>query len=149
MGEAADDLQARITAALKAGDKVGLTTLRMLSAAVKNQEVELGHDLSAEELQEVAVREAKKRRESIEAFGDAGRQDLVDKEQAELDVLAAYLPEQLSDAEIDAIIDEVIASTGAEGPGDMGKVMGQVMGRAKGKADGKVIQEKVKSKLGA
>lgn len=149
MGQPADHIREQITVALKAGDKVRLSTLRMLSAAVKNAEVELGHELAAAEVQEVAVREAKKRKESIEAFLGAGRQDLVDKEQAELAVLADWLPSQLSDDEIDAIIDEVIVAVGAAGPSDMGKVMGPVMGRMKGQADGRVVQDKVKARLSA
>lgn len=149
MGEAVNDIAVQITAAMKSGDKVRLGTLRMLSAGVKNQQVEVGHELSDDEVQEIAVREAKKRKESIEAYEAADRADLVAIEQAELDVLDEWLPEQLSDDAVDALIDEVIAARGASGPGDMGKVMGQVMGRAKGMADGKVIQEKVKQRLGS
>lgn len=145
----ADDIGAQITEAMKAKDKVRLGTLRMLLAAVKNQQVEAGHELSDEEIQEIAVREAKKRKESIEAYRAADRLDLVAVEEAELEILAAWLPEQLSDEAVDTMIDEVIAATGATGPGDMGKVMGQVMGLAKGRADGKVIQDKVKNRLGA
>ncbi len=148
MGELKDRIAKETTDALKAGDKVRVGTLRLLSAAIKNREVEVGHELDDDEVIEIAVREGKKRRESIEAFGEAGRQDLVDKEQAELDVLQAYLPERMSEAELDAIIEEAIAATGASSPQDMGKVMGQVMAKAKGKADGKLIQGKVKAKLG-
>src|SRR5262245_45526017 len=137
------------TAALKAGDKVRLGTLRLLSAAIKNREVEVGHDLSDDEVREIVVKEAKKRRESIEAYGDAGRTDLVEQESAELKILEPWLPAQLSDGELAKLVDEAIASTGASGPGDMGKVMGAVMKQAKGKADGKIIQAKVKEKLGA
>lgn len=148
MGELKDRIAKETTNALKAGDKVRVGTLRLLSAAIKNREVEVGHELDDDEVTEIAVREGKKRRESIEAYGDAGRQDLVDKEQAELDILKDYLPEQMPEAELDAIIDEAIAATGAASPQEMGKVMGQVMAKAKGKADGKVVQGKVKAKLG-
>ncbi len=148
MGELKDRIATETTNALKAGDKVRVGTLRLLSAAIKNREVEVGHALDDDEVTEIAVREGKKRRESIEAYGDAGRRDLVDKEQAEFDVLQTYLPEQMSEADLDAIIDEAIASTGASSPQDMGKVMGQVMAKAKGKADGKLIQGKVMAKLG-
>ena len=145
------DLKAEIaeqqTASMKSGDKVRLGTMRLLSAAIKNREIEVGHDLSDDEVREIVVREAKKRKESIEAYGDAGRQDLVDQETAELAILEPWLPEQLSDADLDAIVDEAIASTGATSIQEMGKVMGAVMATAKGKADGKLIQEKVKAKL--
>jgi uncharacterized protein YqeY len=135
--------------ALKAGDKTRVSTLRLLSAAIKNREVEAGHELDDDEVRDVAVKEAKKRRESIEAFDKAGRDDLANKERDELAILGPFLPEQFSEAEIDAAVDEAIASTGASSLKDMGKVMGLVMAKAKGKADGGVIQEKVKARLGA
>ena len=136
-------------AALKAGEKVRLGTLRMLLAAVKNREVELRHDLSDEEVVDVAVREAKRRDEAIEAYEQAGRDDLAAKEREEREVLQAYVPERLSDEELGALLDEAFASTGASGPGDMGKVMGYVMGRAKGRVDGAAVQRQVKDRLGA
>jgi uncharacterized protein YqeY len=108
MGEFKDRIAAQSVEALKAGEKVRLGTLRLLSAAIKNQEVEVGHELDDAEVQEIAGREAKKRKESIEAFGNAGRQDLVDKEEAELAILREFLPTQLSDADVDAIVDEAI-----------------------------------------
>ena len=133
--------------ALKAGEKVRLGALRMLLAAVKNREVELRRDVTDDELQEVAGREVKRRTESVEAFRGAGREELAQKEEAERDVLQAYAPAQLSEAEIDAVIDEVVATTGASGPGDMGKVMGQVMARVKGRADGSAVQGRVRQRL--
>ncbi|MGQ0669821.1 MAG: GatB/YqeY domain-containing protein [Actinomycetota bacterium] len=135
--------------ALKAGQKVRLSALRLLAASVKNREVELLHTLSDEELQEVALREVKHRNEAIEAYQAAGRQELVDREREEREVLQPYIPAQLSDAEVDAIVDEALAATGAASPQEMGKVMGFVMGRAKGKVDGSVVQAKVRSRLGA
>jgi uncharacterized protein YqeY len=137
-----------MTAALKAGDKVKLGALRMLSAAITNREKELGHVLTDDEVREVAGKEAKKRTESIEAFESAGRTELVEKELAEREIVAAYAPEQLSDAEVDAIVDEAIASTGASSPKEVGKVMGAVMARAKGRVDGSVVQAKVRERLG-
>jgi len=149
MAELKDRIATETVEALKAGEKVRVSTLRLLTSAIRNREIEVGRELSEDEVLEIAAKEAKKRRESIEAYGAAGRQDLVDKESAELEVLQVYLPEQLSDTDIDAIVDEAIAATGATGPGEMGKVMSAVMAKAKGKADGKVIQERVKAKLGA
>ncbi len=138
-----------ITASLKAGEKVKLGALRMLSAAITNREKELGHALTDDEVREVAGKEVKKRTESIEAFDGAGRTELADKERAEREIVAVYAPEQLSDAEVDAIVDAAIASTGATSPKEMGKVMGAVMAKAKGRVDGSVVQAKVRAKLGA
>ena len=137
-----------MTAALKAGEKVKLGALRMLSAAITNREKELGHALTDDEVREVAGKEAKKRTESIEAFEAAGRTELAEKERAERETVAAYAPDQLSDAEVDAIIDAAIASSGATSPKEMGKVMGAVMVEAKGRVDGSVVQAKVRAKLG-
>ena len=148
MSELKDGIAAGIKESMKSGDKVRLSTLRMLSTAVKNREVEVLHELSDDEVREVAVREAKRRRESIEAFEAGNRPELVAKEKAELEALEAYLPEQLSDAEVDALIDEAITATGASSPKEMGKVMGMVMAKAKGKVDGTAVQAKVKAKLG-
>jgi len=143
-----DRLREEITTSLKAGDKVRLGALRMLSAAVINREKDVLHELSDEEVRALAVKEVKKRTESIEAFEAAGRTELADKERTEREVLSAYAPEQLSQEEVEALVGEVIAATGASGPGDLGKVMGVVMGRAKGRADGAAIQQMVKERLG-
>ena len=135
--------------ALRGGEKVRLGTLRLLSAAVKNKEVELGHELDDEEFLQVAQKEAKQRRESIEAYEKGGRDDLVAREREELGVLSAYIPAGLSDEELDAIVEETVAAVGATGPGDMGKVMGAVMAKVKGRADGREVQAKVRTRLGA
>ena len=143
-----DRLREEITAAMKSGDKLRVTTLRLLSAAVTNREKEILHELSDDELREVATKEVKRRTEAIEAFSDAGRTELADKERAEREILAPYAPEQLSDEDVDAIVEEAFAATGASGPQDLGKVMGLVMGKVKGRADGAAIQRKVKERLG-
>jgi uncharacterized protein YqeY len=146
-----DELKGRLrremTDALRAGEKVRLGALRLLSAAVTNREKELRHDLSDDEVREVAAREVKKRTESIEAFGRAGRGDLVDKETAERDVLSAYAPTMLSEADVDALVDDAIEATGATSLTEMGKVMGAVMARAKGRVDGAAVQAKVRGRL--
>jgi uncharacterized protein YqeY len=116
---------------------------------VKNREVELGHPLSDDEFQEIARREVKRRREAIEAYEAAGRQDRAGQEREEQTVLDAYLPAGLTDAEVEALIDLAVAETGASGPGDLGKVMGLVMSRAKGRADGRSVQEQVRRRLGS
>jgi uncharacterized protein YqeY len=142
------EIQTQMHQALKAGDKVRLSTLRLLTAAVKNREIELRHELSDDEVREVAGREVKKRAESIEAFDGAGRTELADKERAEREVLVDYAPAQLSDDAVDALVDEAIAATGATSQTEMGKVMGFVMGKARGRADGVVVQRKVLERLG-
>ena len=141
-------LKEQMTAALRAGDKLRLGALRMLAAAITNRETEILHELSDDEVREVAGKEVKKRSESIEAFGSAGRTELAEKERAERDVLLPFAPEQLSDAEVDALIDEAISSTEASSMKEMGAVMGAVMASAKGKVDGSLVQRKVRERLG-
>jgi uncharacterized protein YqeY len=138
----------QMTAAMKAGDKLRLGALRMLTAAITNREKEERHELSDDEVREVAGKEVKRRTESIEAFEAAGRTELAEKERAEREVLQAFAPEQLSEAEIDALVDRAIADTGAASPKEMGKVMGAVMAEAKGRVDGAVVQRKVAERLG-
>ena len=140
-------LAAEMTEALRAGEKVRLGALRMLSAAVTNKEKELRHDLSDDEVRDVAAKERKKRAESIEAFESAGRRELAAKERAERDALASYAPERFSEDQVDALVDEALGATGATSEKQLGAVMGYVMGKAKGRADGRVVQEKVRARL--
>jgi uncharacterized protein YqeY len=137
----------QMTAALRAGDKVRLGALRMLAASITNREKEVLHELSDEEVSEVAGKEVKRRTESIEAFASAGRTELAEKERAEREILEPFAPEQLADAEVDAMIDGAISATGAASMQDMGKVMGAVMASAKGRVDGSVVQRKVRERL--
>lgn len=141
-------VRGEMAAALKAGEKVRLGALRMLSASITNREKDVLHELSDDEVREVAAREVKKRTESIEAFDAAGRNDLADRERAEREVLEAYAPEQLGESEVDALIDEAIASTGATSIEEMGRVMGAVMAAARGKVDGAAVRDKVRARLG-
>jgi uncharacterized protein YqeY len=143
-----DQVKTQTTAAMKSGEKITVGALRMLSAAITNREKEVGHELSDDEVREVANKEVKKRTESIEAFEAAGRTELVEKERAERDVLEPYAPTQLDEGAVDALVDEAFAATGASGPQDMGKVMGFIMGKAKGQVDGGLVQRKVKERLG-
>jgi uncharacterized protein len=142
-------IRTEMTAALRAGDKIRLGTLRMLQAAVTNREKDVLHELTDDEVREVAAKEVKKRTESIEAFDAAGRTELADREREEREILVDYAPEQLSEAEVDALIDDAIASTGASTPQELGKVMGAVMATIKGRADGAAVQVKVRARLGA
>ena len=137
----------QMTAALRAGDKLRLGALRMLAASITNREKEVLHELSDEEVREVAGKEVKRRTESIEAFASAGRTELAEKERAEREILEPFAPEQLAEAEVDAMIDGAISATGAASMQDMGKVMGAVMASAKGRVDGSVVQRKVRERL--
>ncbi len=137
----------QMTGALRAGEKVRLGALRMLAASITNREKEVMHELSDDEVREVAGKEVKRRTESIEAFGSAGRTELAEKERAERDVLQPFAPEQLSDAEVDALIDDAISAAGATSMQEMGNVMGAVMASAKGRVDGSVVQRKVRERL--
>lgn len=140
-----------IKTAMKAKDKVRLQTVRSIKKAILEKEVELrpeGQDtLTQEQEIELLSQQAKQRRDSIEQFRDAGREDLADKESQELAIIETYLPEQASDKEVEAIVDRIIADSGASTLKDLGKVMGPAMKQLKGKADGKKIQALVKSKL--
>jgi uncharacterized protein YqeY len=139
-----------ITAAMKAKDAQRLSALRMLKAAVMNKGVEKGRDLDDSEVLQVVSSLVKQRRDSVEQFQKAGRQDLVDKETAELAILQDYLPPAASQEEIDAAVAAAIAETGAGSVKDIGKVMKAVMPRLVGKnADGKAVNEAVRRTLGA
>lgn len=133
---------------LKAGEKVRLSALRLLSAAVKNREVELRREVSDDEFLEVVAREVKRRKEAAEAFEKGNRQDLVDREREEQAILEVYLPAGLSDPEVEALVDEAISATGASEPGELGKVMAHVMAKAKGRVDGGKVSALVRSRLG-
>ncbi|MEM9136240.1 MAG: GatB/YqeY domain-containing protein, partial [Cyanobacteria bacterium P01_F01_bin.42] len=132
-------------------DKVRLETVRSIKKVVLEKESEIrgqGRDeLTADEEMAILIQQAKQRRDSIEQYSKAGRQDLADQEAQELTVIESYLPSQLSDDEVAAVIDEIIQSVGASTPRDMGKVMGPAMQQLKGQADGKKVQELVKAKL--
>lgn len=144
-----DRIRRELTDALRSQDKIRLGALRMLSAAVTNREKEVVHELSDDEVRQVAGKEVKKRSESIEAFEAAGRTELVEREQAEREVIAPFAPEQLTDEEVDAIIEEALTASGASSTADLGTVMGAVMGRAGGRADGAVVRTKVLARLEA
>jgi uncharacterized protein YqeY len=147
VGEIAERLSAQIQQAMKSGDRTRLQTVRLLATSVRNREVELGRDLTEDDLVEVATREMKRRKEAAEAYDRAGRAELAERERAEQVILESYLPEQLSEGEVRAAIEQAVSSTGATGPGDMGKVMGQVMGRLKGRVDGGEVNRLVRERL--
>jgi uncharacterized protein YqeY len=139
-----------LTAAMRAREQQRLAALRMAKAALMNREVEKGRALDESESQQVIVSLIKQRRDSIEQFRQGGRQDLVDKEAAEITTLETYLPPPVDPAEIERAVDEAIGETGATSPKDLGKVMKVVMPKLAGRAvDGRTINELVRRKLGA
>lgn len=133
--------------ALKAGDKDRLKVVRLILADIKRVEVDTRKDLDDAACLAVIEKAVKQRRDSIEQFTKGDRADLAAIEQAELDVIQGYLPEQLSDEELDALIDAKIAATGAEGIRDMGKVMGAIKSEAAGRADMGAVGARVKARL--
>ena len=144
-----ETLQKDLTEAIRGRNEITSGTIRMVLTAITNEEVagKEARVLSDDEVITVLSREAKKRREASEAFEVAGRADKAALEKSEGEVIARYLPAQLSEADIAAIIAEAIASTGAAGPADMGKVMGAVKPKIAGKADGGVVSALVKAAL--
>jgi uncharacterized protein YqeY len=144
-----DKVNADIAAAMKAKDPGRLSALRMVKAAIVNKGVEKGRDLEDAEVLQVITSLVKQRRDSIEQFSKAGRSDLVDKETAEIAVLAEFLPPAATPEEIDAAVAAAIAETAATSAKDVGKVMKAVMPKLAGKnADGRTINEAVRRKLG-
>jgi uncharacterized protein len=134
--------------ALKSGAKDKVSTLRMLSAALKNRQIDKRRPLIEDEVVETVRSLIKQRKDSIEQFAKGGRQDLVDKESAEVAVLEGYLPQQLSREEVESMVRNAIVQTGAQGAKDMGKVMKALIPAIGGRADGKLVSELVKHALG-
>jgi hypothetical protein len=146
-----DRISEDIKAAMKAKDKLRLETVRSIKKVLLEEESTArgkGRDtLTEEEELAVLTRLSKQRKDAIAQYNDANREDLADKEAAELAIIEEYLPAQLSDEEVEAVIDELIAKTGASSAKDMGKVMGPAMKELKGRADGAKVQSMVKAKL--
>jgi len=142
-----DRISSDVTDALKQGRKQELGALRLILAAIKQQEVDSRVDVDDDQVNSILVKLAKQRRESISQFAAAGRDDLVAQEQFELELLETYLPAALDAAEIETAVDEAISKTGAASPKDMGKVMGVLQGALKGRADMGAVSKLVKSRL--
>jgi uncharacterized protein len=136
-------VQTDIAAAMRAGDGLRRDVLRMVASAAYNVEKREGHTLTDDEYLAVLSREVKTRRESVEAFRAGGREDLATREEAEIAIIAGYLPAALTEDEIGALVDEAIATTGASSPRDLGVVMGWLAPRTRGRADGKHVSELV------
>ena len=143
-----DDISKEVIAALKAGEKLKLSTLRMLLSAIKYKEVDLKRPLTDEETRQIIATLIRQRHDSVEQFRKGGRPELADKEEAEIEILKAYLPAQMSEDELRAVVKEAAVNAGATGPGDMGKLMKAVMPLVKGKAEGKAVSDMVKEVLG-
>jgi uncharacterized protein len=145
-------LKERITedmkAAMRSGEKERLGIIRMITAAIKQREVDERISLDDSQVTSVLEKMIKQRKESVAQFQAGNRQDLVDKENAEIKLLQTYLPAQLSDAELDALIGDAIASSGAASVKDMGKVMAIIKTKAQGRADMGAVGAKIKAKLG-
>ncbi len=142
-GQITDDVKV----AMKAGDKDRLKVLRLITAAMKQVEVDERKELVDADVLGILNKMVKQRRDSITQYTDGNRKDLADIEQAEIAVIETYLPTQLSEEEIDEMVDEAIATTGAENIRDMGKVMGEIKSKAQGRADMGVVGAKVKARL--
>ena len=146
--EIREKLTADVKAAMIAKDSVKLGALRMLQAAVKNREIELRPEaISVDDVMSVIKKLVKQRKESIEQFGTAGRQDLVDQETAELKILEVYLPAGMTREQTESLVTEVIAALSAKTVKDMGPVMKEVVARSGGTADNKLVSELIKAKL--
>jgi uncharacterized protein len=142
-----EKINEEMIAAAKAKDKVRLSTVRMLKAAVHNKEIDLMRPLNEAEALQMLSAIVKQRKDSIEQFAKGGRNDLVEKETAELKIVQEFMPPQISEEEVESIIKKTIADIGAVSVKDMGKVMKALMPQLTGKADGKIVGEKVKSLL--
>lgn len=133
--------------AMKNKEKTKLSVIRMLRSEIKNEEIERQHTLNDEEVIEVLMRELKKRKDALQQFEEAGRDDLVQQLREEISVIEPYLPEQLSEEELRELVREVVQETGASSKADMGKVMKAIMPRVKGRADGKLVNRLVQEVL--
>ena len=142
-----DKLQQDMKAAMRAGEKPRLAVIRLINAAIKQREVDERIELDDDQVTAAIDKMAKQRRESIEQYEKAGRDDLADQEKFELELLKSCLPEQLGEAEIDAMIEAAVTATGASSIKDMGKIMGQLKPKLAGRADMGAVSGKIKARL--
>jgi len=145
-----EQFQTDLKNAMLAKDEVKTSVLRMLKSAIQYFEIQTGgagYEATDEQILDLISKEVKKRKESIELYKQGNRQELVDKEQKEIDILMTYLPAQMSEEEIRKLVTDAVAKSGAKGMADMGKVMGILMPQVKGKADGTMVSKLVKETL--
>lgn len=143
-----DRLNEDMKQAMKSQDKFKLSVIRMVRSTIKNSEIDLKRALDDNEVLDVLTREIKQRKDSLQEFTKAGRDDLAENLKAELVILAEYMPQQLSEEEVKAIVQQTIEQIGASSKADMGKVMTALMPQVKGRADGKLINQLVQQLLG-
>ncbi|MEJ1314358.1 GatB/YqeY domain-containing protein [Latilactobacillus sakei] len=142
-----EQLSSDLKTAMKAKDKLRLTVIRSLKTALTNAKISAGQDLSSDEELSVLSSQVKQRKDSLAEFEKGDRADLAEQTKAEIEIVQAYLPEQLDEAAVIVIVDEAMRATGATGKADFGKVMQYVMPKVKGRADGAMVNQVVKSKL--
>lgn len=142
-----DQLMQDLKEAMKNKEDVRKSVITLIRAAVKQREVDERVELSEEQVQDIIAKQLKQRRDSLEEFKKAGREDLIEQTQKEIDIITTYLPAQLSIEEIETLVDEAIAETGATSVKEMGKIMSVLNPKTKGRADGKVVNEVVRKKL--
>ncbi len=149
MSNLQDQIKKDLITSLKAKEESKVSVLRMLQSIIKNKEIELKKrdGLSDEEIGQLVISEIKKRNDSIESYKSGNRNDLVENEEKEIEILKKYMPEQMSEEEVGKIVEKVIADIGASSVADFGKVMGKMMAEVKGKADGNLVSKIVKEKL--
>ncbi|GAA0408353.1 GatB/YqeY domain-containing protein [Paenibacillus motobuensis] len=133
--------------AMKSQDKFKLSTIRMVRSTIKNLEIDLKRTLDDNEVLDILSREIKQRKDALQEFEKAGREDLAASARAEVEIIAVYLPKQLTEEEIKVIVQQTIQETGASSKADMGKVMSALMPKVKGRADGKLINQAVQQSL--
>ena len=144
-----DRIESAMRDSMRARDERRTQTLRMAMSAAHNRQIEVGRALTDEDYVEILGKQVKQRRESIEAFRSGGRDAMADNEEAEAAILAEFLPEPLSDDELEGLVRAAIAETGATSPADLGKVMGAVVPQTKGRADGKAVSDLARRLLGS
>ncbi|WP_372662891.1 GatB/YqeY domain-containing protein [Cohnella sp.] len=143
----AERLNEDMKQAMRDGNKFRLSTIRMVRAAIKNQEIELRRPLEDNDTLNILSRELKQRRDSLEDFARGGREDLVSNVKAEIEIITEYLPQQLNEEEVKAIVLQTMQETGASSKADLGKLMGALMPKVKGIADGKLVNAIVQQSL--
>jgi uncharacterized protein len=144
-----DRIESAMRDSMRARDERRTQTLRMAMSAAHNRQIEVGRALTDEDYVEILGKQVKQRRESIEAFRAGGREAMAESEEAEAAILAEFLPEPMTEADLEAIVRAAIAETGASSPADLGKVMGRVVPQTKGRADGKAVSDLVRRLLGS
>lgn len=143
----AERLNEDMKQAMRAGDKFRLSTIRIIRAAIKNQEIELRRPLEDNDTLNILSRELKQRRDSLQDFERGGREDLVSNVKSEIEIITEYLPKQLNEEEVKAIVVQTMQETGASSKADLGKLMGALMPKVKGIADGKLVNAIVQQSL--